>query len=315
MSILPQNGSTNASQYPYTPVSKNPIDQTTVSGGIVPQQSMQSSSQYPPVDQQSMQRSQSALQQPNGGITYPQAAMASHLMGLGQPKIIDVNGQQIAVTPFGNIPVAQGLTPQQEALQKGLGKYAAQFYGDNVTAYQGMQRQSIALENLADAVENSPEFENVTGPIGSFLTKWSGSPAEKELLGRLKSSSGEIALQVAPSLKGAFTGRDQQLINSIKASPNDFRDVFIGKLKAQTLINDVLQERARLAANYVAQGMSPLDAADKAAKETPLSKYKPIVDKLIKGNDQKMITIVNPKTKEKKTVTIGDARAKYGVKI
>jgi hypothetical protein len=218
----------------------------------------------------------------NQGMNYPTAAIASQLLKLGQPKIVDVDGKQVAISPLGNFDTGvQGLTAQQKAQQAGMGKYAAKLYGDANDSYRVLQSQGLAINDLVDAAENNPQFRNVTGRINKPLTNWFGSPEQKELLGRLQSSSGEISLQVAPSLKGSFTGFHQSIINEIKASPNDFPDVFIGKLKAQKLINDDLTERARLLSEYLEQGYKPTQALQRATKETPLEKFIPQIKQLI----------------------------------
>ena len=241
----------------------------------------------------------SALQPQNNvgnKMTYPQAAIMNHLLGLGAPQISDVNGKKIAITPWGNFTVAEGLTPQQEAMQKGLGKYNAESYGKSVDSYKTLQNQEVALDNMISQLDH-PEFYNVAGPVSSFLTNWAGTPEKQQLLGSLRTSSGEIALQVAPSLKGAFTGRDQTLINTIKANPDtDMPDVFIGKLKAQKMIGSLLKERERLSAQYKYSGMPALEAEQKAARETPLSKYKSEIDNLISPK----IILKNPNTGENK---------------
>ena len=177
---------------------------------------------------------------------------------------------------------AQKATATEHA--KGMEKVSSEIYKENLGALQGLQNQGVALDTITGLIENNPEFKNVTGPIGTRVTNWLGTPEQKELLGGLQTASGEIALQVAPALKGAFTGRDQTLINSIKANPGDFPDVFVGKLKAQKLINDVLLHRADLTAQYIEQGQTPRVALRMAAEQTPLSKYEPLVNKLKAGN-------------------------------
>jgi hypothetical protein len=230
--------------------------------------------------------------------------MLSHAFKLGQPQIKEVDGKIMSFSPFGNVTLTEGLTPSESAYQKGKGKYAAEAYGKSADVYSGLQNQSLALDEMISQLDN-PEFRNVTGPAGSFITKWAGTPQGRELLGRLNSASGEIALQVAPSLKGAFTGRDQTLINTIKANPNtDPADVFIGKLKAQRLINEALQERSYLAAQYIDNKMSTLEAYRRAAKETPLSKYEPVIDKLI--SHKRWYT--NNKTGESRLLTDKEAK-------
>ena len=176
----------------------------------------------------------------------------------------------------------ESMTPQEQEFAKGLGKYGSELYKDAVNTSKGLQNQGVALDALTDAAENNPEFKNVTGRINQPLANWFGTPEQKQLLGTLQSASGEIALQVAPALKGSFTGRDQTLINTIKASPNDFPDVFIGKLKAQKLINQVLQQRSEKIAENLEKGIRPLKALQLATQETPLEKFKPQIDQLIK---------------------------------
>lgn len=243
-------------------------------------------------------------QQDTTGLSYADAAYLSKYLGLGEPKIVNVSGtgKTIAVSPFGNVDVAQGLSPTQEAYQKGKGAYAAKSYGDNVEAMRNYQARGLVLDQMVNLLDN-PEFRNVTGPVGSNIARFLGTPEQQQLLGQLQSESGEIVLQVAPSLKGAFTGKDQTLIDSTKANTKtDFPDVFIGKLKAQKLMQSVLEDRARLAAQYTDAGMSPLDAQIKAAKDTPLDKYRPIIEKMInaKTNMVKMSGI-DPKDKKIKT--------------
>lgn len=181
---------------------------------------------------------------------------------------------------------------EEKAFKSMLGKRKAEFYDNSVKSEVALGNQDLALEELQNAATTNPQFRNVVGPINKPLSYWLGTPEQKKLLGTLESSSGEIALQVAPSLKGAFTGRDQTLINQIKASPRDPADVFLGKLAAQRLINSALKDRARLQSQFIEQGYSQRDASLKAAKLTPLQKYQPKITELI--NPQKNNKISEP---------------------
>jgi len=233
-----------------------------------------------PADGQFQQPDQPSMHPGN----YAQSAIAQQALGLGAPKIVESNGRYLAISPFGVTDTgAQGLSSQEKAFQSGLGKVKSEAYGESVKAFDSLQNQDLALNELKNSVENNPEFRNVTGPIKKPLTYWFGTKEQKKLLGSLQTSSGEIALQVAPSLKGAFTGRDQTLINSIKASPQDPPDVFIGKLRAQILINSALKERAKLKAQLIEQGASPIKSSEIAAKETPLERFEPMIKGLIES--------------------------------
>jgi hypothetical protein len=237
----------------------------------------------PDAVQRQKQNKEVTSQQPSiPGLTYAQAALLSDQLGLPKPEVREIDGQLIGISAFGNFPIAKGMTAEEKSFKEGLGTSKAKSYDSLVNTYEGISNQNTALDNLINLSINDPEFKNVTGPVGSFLTKWAGTPERRQLLGQLQSSSGEIALQVAPSLKGAFTGRDQTLINTIKANPNsDFPDVFIGKLKAQKLLNSVLQERSEKAAEYMENGYSQLEAIKKATKETPLDKYRLQVEDMV----------------------------------
>jgi hypothetical protein len=254
----------------------NPIQNYGQGLGMFPQR-------QPQLDQLSQLNNN--IPQPNK--QYAQAALISQMLGFGQPKITDVNGKQLAIGPLGVFDTGvQGLNEEQKAFQAGLGKNNATFYKDSIDNYNSLSNQGLALEELKNAIEKNPQFRNVVGPIKKPLASWFGSPEQKQLLGDIQTASGEIALQVAPSLKGAWTGRDQTMINGIKAGPQDFPDVFIGKLKSQIMINDALKERADLQAKYIEQGKSMREASKLAAQQTPLSRFEPKIKELTTHHEQ-----------------------------
>ena len=223
------------------------------------------------------------FEQPNVAQNYPGQSI-NQSIAPPQPTADDLfNKKFFGTDTFTERNKAQlaNIYAQEKAFQAGLGKEKAKFYGDSVEAFNTLNAQDLALNELKNAVESNPQFRNVVGPIKSPIMSWIGNPEQKRLLGTLQSASGEIALQVAPALKGAFTGRDQTLINSIKAGPYDFPDKFIGKLSAQIIINSALKDRARIQAELVENGHSMLEASKLAAQQTPLEAFRPIVEKLI----------------------------------
>ena len=188
---------------------------------------------------------------------------------------------------------------EKDAFNAEIGKGNAKYYDDSVKSYEALGKQDVALEQLQNAVENNPQFRNVVGPVKSFLTTWAGSAEQKKLLGDLQTSSGEIVLQVAPSLKGSWTGRDQKLVDYIKASPNDPADVFIGKLAAQRKIGAVLKDRAKIQAELISRGVPRHIASETAAKRTPLNKYESEIKELTKHKENNS------------SITLNDALAEY----
>ena len=132
---------------------------------------------------------------------YAKAAIAMQSLGMGMPKVTEINGKQIAITPFGNIDTGiEGLTEQEKSFQTNLGKNKATYYEEAVKQYNGLNNQGLALEEITHAIQNNPEFRNVVGRVNQPLIEWLGSPQQKQLLGDLRTASGEIALQIAPLL-------------------------------------------------------------------------------------------------------------------
>lgn len=206
------------------------------------------------------------------------------------------------------------LNVKQKAYQEAKGRSAATMYDENAKGVKMLQAQAVPLDNLID-LTNDPEFDSTVGPVSSYFKRFTGNSRQQQLLGQLQSSSGEIAIQIAPSLGASMTGTDSDLINMTKANPNtDFPEVFRGKLKAQKLVKSVLTERMILANKYIDSGMDQTDAQAKAAQETPLDKYKPIIDDMIKP---RFVTIkrTNPETGqiERRRIAIDEAK-KMGIK-
>lgn len=239
--------------------------------GMFPEQAIQSA------PTQATQQSQ----QPQ--MNYAQAALMSKLMGLGQPKIVDVDGAKIAVTPFGNIPVAQGMTP----LGKELTKADAAMYKQASDALIPLGEQQDIIDNAMEIIDKMPNAENVIGPLNNVLAKWTGSPSDQQLLGEIAANSGNFTLNAAKGIKGAFTGRDISLINSIKPNPGDRFDVFKGKLKALKLANEVVSTRNKLIMQKVRAGMAPEEAIRQAREQTDFKRVKPMIANLMVSDKDK----------------------------
>lgn len=223
------------------------------------------------------QQPQTTQQPQDNQLSYPQAALMSHLLGMGAPKLIDVDGKQIAVTPFGNIPIAEGMNP----LQKEITKIDAGIYKDALASIEPLNEQQDILDNAIDIINNTPGIENVIGPANSVLSKWIGTPEEQKALGEIAATSGNFTLAAAKNIKGAFTGRDMGLIESIKPNLNDRFDAFIGKIKALKLMNEVVGHRNKLIAEKISGGVPANQAIEEAKNETDFKKIKPMVANLL----------------------------------
>lgn len=185
--------------------------------------------------------------------------------------------------PSGKVEViAQeiGKTESERELQKGIGKSDAAQYQ---RALEASESAESAIDNLNYIIDlaNSPAFENVTGPVSNVLAKWTGSPEDRELLGNINAAVGNVVLDAAKSIKGAFTRNDLGLINSIKPNVSDFPEVFKGKLKAMSMLARQVNQRNNLIASYIRQGMNPEEAKSYARAETNFAMFKDDIDKLV----------------------------------
>jgi len=187
--------------------------------------------------------------------------------------------------PSGKVEVQAfevGKQPEQIARGKEMAKTDAGVYKNALEATQTSQSALDNLDYIQDIIQNNKNFDNVTGPVKNVLATWIGSKEDKELIGNIQSSVGNIVLDAAKSIKGAFTGRDIGLINSIKPNVNDFPDVFRGKLNSMRIIGNLVNNRNKLIANYIRNGVNPNEAMEKARAETDLQKIKEQIMKPIR---------------------------------
>lgn len=132
--------------------------------------------------------------------------------------------------------------------------------------------QLNALENLIN--EAPGDFRTATGPIGSSITKYLGKEAAQQMLGAINTYSGNITLAAASSLKGAFTGRDQALLQEVKPNAKDTPAVFLGKLQAMKANTHLVNQRNELISQYIRNGVDSGTAIKLAREQTPIKSYK-----------------------------------------
>lgn len=173
-----------------------------------------------------------------------------------------------------------GKQPEQIERAKSYAKSEGKVYDNALDSIQTSQGAIDNLDYINSLIKGNPEFRNVTGPVQSILAKWTGRPEDRELLGNIESSVGNIVLDAAKSIKGAFTGRDLGLINSIKPSVKDFPDQFRGKLQAMRLAAEQVTRRNQLIADMMRGGASPNEAIAEARKATDFDALRKEIDNL-----------------------------------
>lgn len=206
-------------------------------------------------------------QQPYQGLTFPQAALMSHYLGLGQPKFIDVNGKQIAVTPFGNVQVAQGLSEQG----KELAKQDAKKISDLESIVINSAPKQDTLNQISNII-SSPEFQQMRQHplLGKHELGWYakfGTLPQQQMVGNFLTNTGNIIKDSARDFAGQFRIGEQALLQSMKPNASDSLGVIQGKTESLMLMMNMLVERSRLEADLMRnQGMSAIQAKEQADK-------------------------------------------------
>lgn len=226
--------------------------------------------------------------------TNPSARMLMDKMGLKLVQDIkqDPASGQIFVTkryPSGKMTVSAiraGEQPLDIAMDKEIGKANAEIYKTATEAVQTSDNSLDVLNEIKQLTE-SQEFKDRIGPLNSKLAPYFGTDEGKELFGKVSMLSGQIMMNAASQLKGAFTGRDQSFIKSMKPNVNDTVGVFLGKLETMSKLAELTRERNSLIANYVRQHVPPEIAMRMARDKTS---FDPIMknysERNIQGEDK-----------------------------
>lgn len=160
-------------------------------------------------------------------------------------------------------------TPYQKEIMKGRAKHDVEVES---TASNAVLHSSEVLGNLYEiknAINANPTLSKAALNPGAPLNKILGSKETQDLLGQVEALSGNIMLSEAHNLKGAFTGRDQTLINRIKPNATDTYDVFMAKTNALIKFNELIKKRSELIVDYMTnQGMTSHEAIKKALEQT-----------------------------------------------
>ncbi len=240
------------------------------------------------------------------GDTYADAQRMAKIQGLPPFPTQDIDGTITALTPWGNYALAKGPSAQEKARLSGLGGIEAKAYETAYNAGNSLDQQNTALDSLISTIQKNPEVRDVIGPVNQFTTKWAGSPEQQQLLGAIQTGSGDVMLGVAHDIKGAWSGKDQAMVNNIKANANDPYGVFLGKLKAHRALNELTKKRVDRIADLVYHGTPPHEAAKIAQNEISFEPIKRKIDSLTRVSEE-YNTFRNhkmPKFKDKNEVNV-----------
>ena len=160
-----------------------------------------------------------------------------------------------------------GDKPEDVTERKEVAKERVKYRGELANNYSAVQDNLANTDMALKLLEDNPNAKNVIGPVNQHMARLFGKDEDRELLGQLSTTSGNVALDAAKAIKGAFTGRDLGLINSMKFNPADTYGQFVGKLKAMKILNENVAKKVEFIDKQMGSGMSRIEAM-KAARET-----------------------------------------------
>lgn len=245
----------------------------------------------------------------------PAASQSESTNGLMQAPQQNTAPTETAV-PTTPRTFAQNTGEYQGIVEQGKesGKLRAQDIKDlNDVAWNATNSQKT-IDELGRIV-SSPELEKIrTSPVGghyqlSYYSKF-GTPEQKQLIGRLQTTSKKFVADSSNQFKGAFREGEQTLLEGMKVNEDDSIDQAKGKIEATSYLNKMLSQRSQLTADYMDKYNIPKGKAMRMADQQ-------INGEAIRQRAEEAVnptvTIRNKKTGEVITIPRSEARKKYGV--
>ena len=225
--------------------------------------------------QQPNQGMQQGQMRQNGGLNPIANTYLNKFLG-GPPAQLQYNHETGTVHTISND--AQTGAPIVKSIKVGPGVHEQAFDKESGTAAakalaaasDSLNTGYLVMDNI-DAIKSiigdyPDQFSNAVGPMDQWIKRHMGEDETQRMQGLLRSLSGNIKLVYANALKGAFTGRDQQMLDDLKANIGDPPQTFIGKLNAMEMMLRMSNKRNELVGHYLRQGM-PEDLAVKTARD------------------------------------------------
>ena len=194
-------------------------------------------------------------------------------------------GQHISATtwPSGKVTRSAqqvGKTKYDQVRDEKMAEANVKAYEENNKKLEESGNTGDAIEELNNLILKHPNIEEIVGPFNSKTPDTLRSEKNQDLVGKVKSTLGKIVLDTAKEIKGAWNARDQAMVDEYKPSMSDDYDVFIGKVKAMTLLHRVFTQRRQLYAEHLHNDVSPHQAAKMAQEQTDIDKLRPQLEKL-----------------------------------
>ncbi len=213
-------------------------------------------------DQQQQPQLPNGGQPPRPGLDYAKAATMMQILGLGKPHIVNANGKNIAITPFGNIDTGvAGLSERDKQLSKEDAKKISTLENQALLGYQKKETFDELNQDLG-----SKEFSEIRQhpELGRHELAWFekfGTKDQQEMIGRMRTHMGNIIKDSSRDFAGQFRVGEQALLNSMKPNESDSLSTMKGKAEALTYMNELLTKRSEMEAELMRNyNMSALQA-------------------------------------------------------
>jgi hypothetical protein len=163
-----------------------------------------------------------------------------------------------------------GKTPGEAKFEEETAKSRAKYLDEAAPTLSSLSSAQENLDSITSILNTKAESINAIGRMNKPFAELFGTQEQQDILGQLQFATGNILMDAAKNIKGAFTGRDMGFVNSMKPNVNEPYYVMVAKTGAMQAFNQMAIKRLELASELVENGMSPRKAVTEAAKRTPL---------------------------------------------
>lgn len=195
-----------------------------------------------------------------------------------------------------------------------LGKHRAEAINDIGQQQMQLSQTGANLDRLIEDI-NDPKFMSLRNDIPFFqdtqlraLSKI-GTPEQQEMIGNFIADAKSFAGSTVNSFKGATMKREFDYADQLKPTENDTVASARGKIIALKSLKEIAEQKNNIILDLMQDQHMNLGDAVKTANKMVDTKA---IDKQVRKLTEPTVTIRNPKTGQKRTVSLSEAR-KLGV--
>ena len=205
-------------------------------------------------------------------------------------------------TMFESIQV--GKTPGAVRFEEKEAEQRAKSVQESSDLMRSIQDVNDNLDSAIDTFNQNIESMNVVGKGNKPATELFGTPEQKQLLGQLESSFGNIVVAVGSNIKGPMTGGERALINQMKPNTNEPVDIAIAKMQTLREANEIAYQREKIYAEAIRTGIPQDKAREIARQQVSLAPVREHFNKILATTKARSLAKSAP-TKEKQEALKG----------